>query len=312
MSEPDETSRGLRAGLVAYLLWGALTIFWKRLHRFDPFELIGWRVIASAVTMAAVLTMRHRWGAFAAAARTRGTAGWLALSSLLIATNWVSYMYAVVHDRVIEAALGYFIAPLGTMAIGMAAFGERPTRAQKVAIVLTVAAVVELTASYGAVPWAALLIAASWSVYGLCKRRLRFDGVEGFAAESFVLLIPAAVVVIALSGDATSVVHSASAPQLVLVSMSGVATAVPLVLFAVAAVRVPFTILGPLQFLVPIINFALGWAVYGETLPWERLVGFAVVWLALIVVTVERLRLPTPTPAPTPAAGATAVPQPAK
>jgi chloramphenicol-sensitive protein RarD len=183
------------------------------------------------------------------------------------------------------------------MAIGVVVLGEHPSRAQKLAMALTLAAVVELTVSYGHVPWAALIIAVSWSFYGLCKRNIPLTGVESFAAESFSLVVPAGIVVLVFAGHADSVPQSADARELVLVSLSGIATAVPLVLFAFAAARVPFTVLGPLQFLVPIINFLLGWLVYDEPLPPERLAGFALVWVALVLVTVDRARS-APAPGP--------------
>ncbi len=189
------------------------------------------------------------------------------LAAALLTANWTAYVYAVVHERVIETALGYFMAPLGTMVLGIIVLKERPSAAQKVAIVLAAVAVVELTLSYGRPPIAALVMAVSWSVYGLLKRRVPLAAVDRFAAESFVLVIPALIVVAVTAGVSDSIPRTATAAELALVSLSGVATAVPLILFAFAAARVPFTLLGPLQYLVPTINFLLGWALYDEELP---------------------------------------------
>jgi chloramphenicol-sensitive protein RarD len=298
LSTSDPQRAGIRAGVAAYAIWGLLTLYWKELTDFAAAELIGWRILAAALTMAVVVTARGGWRNIAAAFADGTTRMWVLLAAVLLTGNWGSYVYAVVNDRIIETALGYFIAPLGTMAIGIVVLGERPSRAQKLAMGFALAAVVELTLSYGEVPWMALIIAVSWSFYGLCKRNIPLTGVESFAAESFTLVIPAAVTVIVFAGRANSVPQSADAAELVLVSLSGIATAVPLVLFAFAAARVPFTVLGPLQFLVPIINFLLGWLVYDEPLPWERLVGFGLVWVALVLVTFDRARNTAPAAPP--------------
>src|SRR3990170_836762 len=231
---PDEheVARGIRAGFIAYAIWGLLTIYWKQLHDFEPFELIGWRIATSGVIMIGVLTVRGRWPAMRTAFGDRRLMGRITVAALLLTTNWTAYVYAVVNDRVIETALGYFMAPLGTMALGIVVLKERPTQAQKIAMGLAAVAVVILTISYGRPPYA----------------------------------------------------------ELTLVSLAGVATVVPLVMFAFAATRVPFTILGPLNYLVPTINFLLGWILYDEELPVSRFVGFAFVWVALAVLTADRLR----------------------
>ena len=288
--DDHEVARGIRAGFVAYAIWGLLTIYWKQLNDFEPFELIGWRIATSGVVMIGVLTIRRRWPAMRAAFGDRRLIGRITVAALLLTANWIAYVYAVVHDRVIETALGYFMAPLGTMALGIVVLKERPTQAQKVAMGLAAVAVVILTVSYGRPPYAALTIAVTWSLYGLLKRQVPLSAIESLAAETFVLFIPALVAVGILAGRSGSVPRTADATELTLVSLAGVATVVPLVMFAFAATRVPFTILGPLNYLVPTINFLLGWIVYDEELPVSRVVGFAVVWVALAVVTADRLR----------------------
>jgi chloramphenicol-sensitive protein RarD len=155
---------------------------------------------------------------------------------------------------------------------------------------LAAIAVVILTASYGRPPYAALTIAVTWSLYGLFKRRVPLGAVEGLAAETFVLCAPALVVIGVMAGRSGSIPRAADATELTLTSLAGVATVVPLVMFAFAATRVPFTILGPLTYLVPTINFLLGWILYDEALPVSRVVGFGFVWVALAILTVDRLR----------------------
>lgn len=287
--EPD-LSRGVRAGVVAYLVWGLLTVYWKQLTTFDPVELIGWRVSMAAVVMAGLITWYGRWPVMRAAFRDPKLVGRLVFAALLLTVNWTTYVWAVVNDHVIETALGYFLAPLGTMAIGVFVLGERLTPIKKTAIGFAVLAVVVLTVSYGRVPVVAVLIATSWTLYGLAKRRVPLTAIESLAGETFVLLAPAVAIVLWGASRSDGVPATASAAEWVLVLGTGIVTAVPLLLFAFAAKRVPFTVLGPINYLVPIVNFLLGWLVYDETLPAARVVGFALVWVALTLVTYETAR----------------------
>jgi chloramphenicol-sensitive protein RarD len=294
--------RGVQLGVTAYLLWGFLTIYWKQLAAFDAFELIAWRMACAGVVMAVIVTARRTWPNIVAALRHGPTARRLVMASALLTVNWGSYVWAVTNDRVIETALGYFIAPLATMAIGVFVLHEDPTKAQRVAFALAAAAVVILTVSYGRPPWIALLLAASWSLYGLAKRRVPLGAVDSLAGETFVLFVPAVLAVLAFSAGAGSVATTADAVDWVLVLGTGVVTAVPLMLFAAAAQSIPFTLLGPLNLLVPIINFGLGWLLYGEEVPLDRLAGFAVVWVALLVVMWDRVATHRRPPVPEPVA----------
>ncbi len=211
------------------------------------------------------------------------------MASILLTVNWGSYVWAVTNDRVIETALGYFIAPLATMAIGVFVLKEEPTSAQRLAFVLAAIAVVILTVSYGRPPWIALLLAGTWSLYGLAKRRVPLGAIDSLAGETFVLFVPAVLAVIAFSAASGSVVQSADTVDWFLVAGTGAVTAVPLMLFAAAAQSIPFTLLGPLNLLVPVINFGLGWLLYDEPVPLDRLVGFSFVWVALVVVMWDRV-----------------------
>lgn len=289
-TEADQLRHGLITAFAAYLLWGAITLFWKRLHRFDPFEIIGWRILWSAVMMVAVLTVTRRWGGVRRVVADRRLLRSICIASVLLTINWTSYLWAVVNDHVLDAALGYFLAPLGTMAVGVLVLQERMSRALQVAVGLLVVAIGILAVSYGRVPYTALLIAASWTGYGLCKKRVPLSPVESLASETFVLAPFAAVAVAVLSGRSASVVHVATHTQWGLVALTGFATTVPLLLFATAAQRVPLTILGPMQYLVPTINFMFGWLLYHESLPPARVLGFVVVWIALAIVTVDAVR----------------------
>lgn len=290
VSADSGLARGVQAGFVAYLLWGLLTLYWKALDGFDAVELISWRVASAVVVMAALVTIRRSWRPVIGLLRSPKTLPFVGAAALLLTVNWLCYVYAVVNEHVLETALGYFMAPLGTMALGVFVLGEVASRLQYLAMALAAVAVVVLSVSYGDIPFAAIAIAVSWSLYGLTKRRLPVAAIDSFAAESFLLAPVAVVAVLVMAPNADSIPRLADGGDLVLVALSGLVTAIPLVLFAFAATRVPFTVLGPIQYLVPTINLVLGWLVYDEAMPPARLAGFACVWVALVVVTTDQLR----------------------
>jgi chloramphenicol-sensitive protein RarD len=281
---------GIIAAVTAYLVWGALTIYWRQLHTFSAVELIGWRVICSAALMAVVLTVTGRWQHLTPIRDDRRLLGTVVLSATVLATNWTTYVWAVVNDHVLETALGYFLSPLGTMAVGVLVLHEPVRRMQQVVFGLAVVAVLILSFSYGRVPWLALLIAATWVLYGYLKKGVPLTPVESMAAESFVVLIPAIAAVVVLSSNAGSVAHSGTTLQLLLVAGSGLATIVPLTLFAYAAQRVPLTVIGPLNYIVPTINFCLGWLAFHEALPPSRVAGFVLIWIGLLIAGVDAAR----------------------
>lgn len=288
-AEHDER-RGILLGVTAYVAWGLLTLFWRELHRFNAVELIGWRVLSSAALMIVVVTGTGQWRRIGGILRQGPLLARIGCAAVALTINWTAYVYAIVNDHVIETALGYFIAPLGTMAVGVLVLGERLHRAQWVAIGLAVAAIAVLTWSYGRVPWLALMIAASWTTYGYLKKRVPLSPLESMGAETFVLVPAALLVVVVAAGRGSSIPASANGRELMFVGLTGVATIVPLTLFAAAAQRVRLTILGPIQYVVPVINFLFGWLLFDEDLPASRVVGFGLVWLALAVLTTDSAR----------------------
>jgi chloramphenicol-sensitive protein RarD len=285
----QEQRRGLEAAIVAYVMWGLLTLYWKELADFDPVELVGWRVATAALVMTAGLLLAGRVSNLRLLLHRRTLASVVA-ASLLLTVNWSTYVWAVSNDHVIDTALGYFLAPLGTMAVGVFVLGERLTPLKRASIACAVAAVIVLVVSYGAVPWVALLLAVTWTSYGFVKRRVALDPVTSLTGELLVLIVPAVAIVVARFGHAEGVPSAASDAELLLVLGTGVITATPLLLFAFAAKRVPFTILGPANYLIPVTNFLLGWLIFDEALPPSRVAGFALVWCALSFATVDMVR----------------------
>jgi chloramphenicol-sensitive protein RarD len=283
----SDQQRGLQAAVVAYVGWGLLTLYWKQLGEFHPLDLVGWRVASAAVVMTIGLAMTGRVRDLAVLRHDRSTRASVVTASLLLTVNWSTYVWAVVNDHVIETALGYFLAPLGTMAIGVFVLGERLTPLKRASIGCAIAAIVVLTVSYGRLPWVAILLASSWMSYGFVKRRVRLDAVASLTGELLVLVVPAIVLVVLSFLHDDGIPHEATGIEWLLLLGTGVITAAPLLLFAYAAKRVPFTILGPANYLIPIINFLLGWLVFDEALTTSRLVGFALVWVALMLVTAD-------------------------
>lgn len=287
MDQHHEQAKGVAVGLFTYFVWGVLTIYWKQLEHFDAFELIGWRITSAAIVMVGVLTVSRRWRGVWAVFTNPKMLGTVALAAVVLTVNWTSYVWAVVHDHVLETALGYFIAPLGSVAVGVFVLHERLRRAQKLALVFAAASVAVLTVSYGRVPFLALTIAASWTTYAYIKKHVPLAPVDSMASESFVLIVPALVAVFVFAGRADSIPNSASGAELTFAAATGIVTVIPLMMFAFSAKRVPLTILGPLQYLVPLINFTIGWLIYDEPMPADRLAGFALVWAGLAILTLD-------------------------
>lgn len=282
--------RGAAAGISAYVLWGLLTFYWKGLKHFAPLELIGYRIVASVILLSLFMGARGRLTPLARDITRQRLWPVIALASIVLAVNWTSYVIVVSEGHVVEAALGYFIAPLGTMFVGVRVLDEKMRPAQTVTALLGAASVVVLTFSYGRIPYYALVIAASWTTYGYLKRRVPLSPPESLTAETFVLL-PAAIVLVAWHlRYVDSVPRSARAGEWVLIAFVGVITAVPLMMFAYAAQRVPMTVIGPMQYSVPVINFLLGWLVFDEDLSVSRFIGFALVWVALVILSADTIR----------------------
>lgn len=282
--------RGVQAAVLAFLMWGLLTLYWKQLAGLDAVELIGWRVGTAAVFMSLVVSSTGRWPRIAGALRDRAVLARIVLASCLLTLNWTTYVWAIVNDRVIETALGYFLAPLGTMALGVLVLGERLTTLKRWSVVFAGSAVVVLTISYGRLPWVAVLLAGSWSWYGLTKRRVPLDPIDSLTGELVVLALPAIALVAAGFVRTGGIPDQAVGDDWWFLIGTGAITAIPLLLFAFAAQRVPFTVLGPTNYLVPLINFLLGWLVFDESLPASRVAGFLLVWVALATVTVDTWR----------------------
>ncbi|HEX6945614.1 MAG TPA: EamA family transporter RarD [Casimicrobiaceae bacterium] len=286
----QQVRAGVLYGIAAYGLWGVFPLYFPLLEPAGPVEILAHRIGWSLLVLVALLAARRRLAGLAEVARDRRTLRLLSAAAVLIAVNWGVYIYAVTSDRVIEAALGYFITPLVSVAFGMAIFGERLRRAQWAAVGLGAAAVAVLTAYYGGFPWVALVLAASFGTYGLLKKLAGVGAAEGLAVETLVLVVPALSYVAFLwaAGDATF--GSEGTGHAALLVLAGPVTAIPLLLFAASVTRVPLTTIGLLQYLAPVLQFLIGWLIASEAMPASRWAGFTLVWLALAIFTWDGLR----------------------
>ena len=291
---------GTAAGIAAYSLWGVFPLVFHLLRSVGPGEILIHRIVWSFVVVVGLLVVRRERHWFRQVRSRPGALPRLTVAAVLIATNWLVYIWAVNNDHVIEAALGYYVNPLMSVALGVAVLGERLRRLQFVALGFGAAAVAVLAVAYGRVPWIALVLACSFGGYGFLKKAVPVGAVTSLAVETLFLLPPAVagLVVLEITGEAAFLRGSAGRDVL-LVSL-GVVTAVPLVLFGTAARRIPLSLLGLLQYLTPTLQLLCGVVVFHEPMPAERLIGFVLVWVALAVLAVDALgtrrRMPPPLP----------------
>jgi chloramphenicol-sensitive protein RarD len=287
-----ERRRGILYTFTAYLLWGFFPLYFLLLAPTGPWEVVAWRIILSFVFCVLLLTFTRTWGRLAAIVRQPRLLGWTALAGILIYVNWQTYLVATLTGNVIETSLGYFINPVVTVLLGVLVLRERIDVMQWVAIGIVVAAVVVSVVAYGNVPWIALILAFSFGLYGLVKKRIgtAVDAVSGLTLESFWLLPVAVVELIVVSATSGLTLFGYGAWHAVLVLLAGVVTAVPLLLFASGARRVPLTVVGLLQFITPILQFIVGAFILHEPMPPARWIGFGLVWIALVLLTVDSLR----------------------
>ncbi|MFI0740148.1 EamA family transporter RarD [Streptomyces sp. NPDC021100] len=289
-TQQNETRTGFLCGLAAYAIWGLFPLYWPLLEPAGAFEILAHRMVWSLVTVVAALALTRRWAWIRPLLRQPKRLGMIALSAATISVNWGIYIWAVNAGHVVETSLGYFINPLVVIALGVVVLRERLRPAQWAAVGVGAAAVIVLAVGYGKLPWIALGISASFGTYSLFKKQVGLGGLESMAAETAVQFLPALGFLIFLGADGKSTFASEGAGHLLLLLASGAITALPLVSFGMAAVRLPLSVLGMLQYLAPIFQFALGLAVFHESMPPERWAGFALVWLALAMLTWDAMR----------------------
>ncbi|MDT0489347.1 EamA family transporter RarD [Streptomyces griseus] len=292
MKGKNEQRAGLLYGVGAYGMWGLVPLFWPLLQPSGAVEILAHRMVWSLAVVGVALLVIRRWAWIGELVRDPRKLGLIAFAAVTIGVNWGLYIWAVNNSHVVEASLGYFINPLVTIAMGVLLLGERLRPVQWIAVAIGLAAVLVLAIGYGRPPWISLVLAFSFATYGLVKKKVNMGGLESLAAETAVLFLPALgfLLWLAATGASTFTAGPAGLGHGALLAATGIVTAVPLICFGAAAIRVPLSTLGLLQYLAPVFQFALGILYFHEAMPPERWAGFALVWLALSLLTWDALR----------------------
>lgn len=283
---------GLLYAVAAYGLWGFLPGFFLLLDPASPWEIVAFRILMSLAFCAILLTVTRGWGTLAALARQPRVLWTMAAAGALIYINWQVFVLGTLSGHVVEGSLGYFINPLVTVALGVLVLRERLRPMQWVAVGISLVAIVVIAVGYGSFPWIALALAFSFGIYGFLKKRVggQVDAVSGLTLET-AWLTPVAVLQLVVTGATVGLTVGVAGPiHLILMIGTGVITATPLLLFASAARRLPLVALGLSQFLAPVLQFLTGVFLLHEPMPLGRWIGFALVWVALVILVVDMVR----------------------
>ena len=278
----EQNRNGTMYALLAYTMWGFAPIYFKALEGFGALEVVSHRVIWSFALLFILLSARVGWQPLRQLLRQPRKLGWLAISSILIAFNWLLFIWAVTAERMLDASLGYYINPLVNVVLGTIFLSERLARMQWIAVVMAAIGVLIQTISFGSVPWIALALAVSFGLYGLIRKRVTIDGISGLWIETLLMLPLAIGYVISISPNAIPM-SSYSANETWLLVAAGIVTTAPLICFIAAAKRMSLSLLGFFQYIGPSLMFILAATVYGEPVTNDKLITFAFIWLALLI-----------------------------
>ncbi|MEO7260774.1 MAG: EamA family transporter RarD [Jatrophihabitantaceae bacterium] len=284
-----ENRKGLGYGFSAYLLWGLFPLYWPLLKPAGAVEILAQRMVWSLLLIVLVLVVTRNLAAVRLLVADRSKLARLALAAVTVSVNWGVYIWAVNAGHVIETSLGYFINPLLTIMLGVLVLEERLSRAQWVAVGIATLAIVVLTLDYGRLPWIALTLAVSFGCYGFLKKQVSAGAVETLAVETAVMAAPALLTLIVLAEQSRLAFGQHGSGNALLLVGTGAVTAIPLLLFGAAARRLPLTSIGMLQYLAPMLQFGVGVGIRHEPMPLARLLGFVLVWIALVVLTADAL-----------------------
>ena len=290
-------NKGIWNGLGAYVLWGFFPIYWKLLHNVPALQVIGHRIAWSFVLLMAVILLTRQWQDFRSASLVPKTIAIYSFAGILLSVNWLIYVWGVNAGFIVETSLGYFINPLISVLLGVVFLRERLRTLQWIPILLVAAGVLYLTLSYGRLPWIALSLAFSFGIYGLVKKLAPLGSLYGLTLET-ALVFPIALIYLMFAGftGTGSFLREGALTDLFLIG-TGAVTSIPLLMFASAARQIPLTMIGILQYIAPTLQFLIGVFLYREPFDQSRLIGFSLVWLALIIFWVENYlasRVPVP------------------
>ncbi len=278
-------NKNLVNGILAFVLWGLFPIYWRGLQAVAAPEILAYRIVGSLFFVAFLLIITKKWKWLKDL--TFKKFSYYGLSSVFISTNWLVYIWAVNNNQVVEASLGYYINPLMNVLLGTIFLHETLRQKQKIAIFIALLGVSFLTYKYGKLPWVSLVLALSFAMYGLLKKKSNLGGIESFSLETFILSFPAfGFILLLMQKGESSLGHINLETDLLLLG-AGIATGLPLVLYNLAAKKLTLTTLGMLQYVSPTFQLLIGLLVFKEAFPMDKLLGFIIIWIALLIYTIE-------------------------
>jgi len=283
-------NKGVLAGIGAYTLWGLFPIYWRLLERVPATEILAHRIVWSLAFVALILVLQRDWHWLKEVVHNRRTMVVYTLAAILLSINWFTYIWAVNAGFVVEASLGYFINPLVNFLLGVIFFREKLRGGQMAAVILAVLGVVYLAFNYGSLPWISLVLAFTFGLYGLIKKAASLESMHGFSLETMVLFLPAIGFLLYRGASGVGAFMQQGTVITLLLILAGPMTSIPLLMFGYAARSIPLSMLGFIQYIAPTLQFLLGVFVYNEPFPMSRLLGFSMIWLALLLYSIEGVR----------------------
>ncbi len=268
----------------AYVIWGVLPIYWKLLQDIPATALVAYRVVGSLILVVGFLTYLRQWQWLKGAVTNKRIFFTFLTTGSLMTVNWLIYIWAVNSNYIVDASLGYFINPLVSVLLGVIFFREQLRLGQGVSVAIAFAGVLYLTISYGSLPWIALTLACTFGIYGLLKKSTSLQVLPGLSLEMAVIFLPALGYLFMADGVGAGQLNTLT---ILLLAGTGVITVVPFYLYSSAAQRIPLSMMGILQYIAPTMQFLIGVLVYGEAFTQNRMIGFSLVWLALIIYSIE-------------------------
>ena len=288
---PDRTALiGGLCALGAFGTWGFLPVYFKYMQDVPPLEILAHRIVWSVVLVGIMLRVLGRWAEVLTILESKRLMMWLCVSSILLSCNWTLFIWAVTNGHLLQGSLGYYINPLVNVVLGVLLLGEKLTRAQWVAVALSLAGVIVMAVGLGAFPWIAVSLALLFGFYGYVRKTLPVGAAPGLFVETLVVLIPALLYLLYLAWQGKGAMGTVSLGYDVMLFFAGFVTAAPLIMFTAAARRLRYATVGFFQYLAPTLQFLLAVLVYGEAFTDTHKITFALIWVALAIYSVDTFR----------------------